>query len=168
MTEEKSGGSWWKTLPGIMTGIATMLTAIGGLIMTLHQTGIIGSGNQQKTQTESVITDPSTKPEPNSKEGTIWGIPLPAYVILDSAWEKKQDAQKRLVTLSHSGYSNTGYFWIPDFEFLSGAELFQVYVGPFSNRSDAITALCAYEGKFKTTTYGVRLSINPGREEIHC
>jgi serine/threonine-protein kinase len=166
--EEKSGGSWWKTLPGIMTGIATMLTAIGGLIMTLHQTGIIGSGNQQKTQTESVITEPSIKPETESEEDTIWGIPLPAYVILDSAWEKKQEAQKRLVTLNHSGYSNTGYFWIPDFEYLSGAELFQVYIGPFDKRSDAITALCAYEGKFKTTTYGVKLSNKPGREEIHC
>jgi len=57
VTEEKSDGSWWKTLPGVMTAIATMLTAVGGLIMTLHQTGIIGSANQQQTQEKSVATE---------------------------------------------------------------------------------------------------------------
>lgn len=166
MPEEKKDGSWWKTLPGIITGTATLLTAIGGLIMTLHQTGIIANANSPQSQNTTGISEPTTRPE--AEEGTIWDINLPAYVILDSAWENKKEAQKRLVSLSHSGYSNTGYFWIPDFKYLSGAELFQVYVGPFTNSSDARNALCAYEAKFKTITYGVRLSNKPGREEIHC
>lgn len=168
MSEDKQAGSWWKTLPGIMTGMATMLTAIGGLILTLHQTGIIGNANSPQSQNTTGISEPAARSDTESPEGTIWDIKLPAYVILDSAWEKKKEAQKRLVSLSHSGYSNTGYFWIPDFKYLSGAELFQVYIGPFANSSDARNALCAYEAKFKTTTYGVRLSNKPGREEIHC
>ncbi len=168
MSEEKQSGSWWKTLPGIITGTATLLTAIGGLIMTLHQTGIIGNGSQQPGQNESVTNETSANVNPITSEGETWGIKLPAYVILDSAWKDKKEAQKRLVTLSHRGYSNSGYFWIPDFEFLSGAELFQVYIGPFKQRNDAINALCAYEARFDTTTYGIKLSNEPGREEIHC
>jgi hypothetical protein len=37
MSESKTGasGSWWATLPGILTGIAAIITAVGGLITVL-------------------------------------------------------------------------------------------------------------------------------------
>ena len=98
----------------------------------------------------------------------VWGIELPTYVVLDSAWKTQQEAQVAMVRLSHDGYSNTGFFWIPDFQFLSGMQFYQVYIGPFDTRSEGIAAVCQYNQKFGKTTYGVKLSIQPGREEIRC
>jgi len=36
-------GSFWTTLPGILTGIAMVITAVGGLIGGLYGTGVIGN-----------------------------------------------------------------------------------------------------------------------------
>ncbi len=102
------------------------------------------------------------------QEGIISGISLPAYVVLESASETKLEAQARLVKLAHSGINNSGFFWIPDFEFLSGKALYQVYIGPFNNKKKAIQSLCDYQTKFSVSTYGIRLSKKPGREEIRC
>jgi hypothetical protein len=35
--------SFWSTLPGILTGIAAVITAIGGTVGVLYQTGVFGS-----------------------------------------------------------------------------------------------------------------------------
>ncbi|HNU11155.1 MAG TPA: hypothetical protein PKJ45_07295, partial [Rubrivivax sp.] len=40
MSEQNSGTSWWQTLPGVLTGIAAVITAVGGLILALHQSGV--------------------------------------------------------------------------------------------------------------------------------
>jgi len=98
----------------------------------------------------------------------IAGIELPAYVVLDSAWATKDEARRRLVVLSQSGYTNTGFFWIPDFEYLSGKSLWQVYVGPFRTREAALDALRTYNNRFHVSTYALRLSDKPGREELRC
>lgn len=34
--------SWWTTVPGILTGSASLVVAVGGLIVALHQSGLIG------------------------------------------------------------------------------------------------------------------------------
>lgn len=35
--------SWWQTLPGILTGLTALITAVGGLLITLKSLGYIGS-----------------------------------------------------------------------------------------------------------------------------
>lgn len=42
MTEQKTGTSWWQTLPGVLTGIAAVITAVGGMIAVIHQSGLFG------------------------------------------------------------------------------------------------------------------------------
>jgi len=42
MSKEKS---FWTTVPGILTGIAAVITAIGGLVFVLHQVDGTGPGN---------------------------------------------------------------------------------------------------------------------------
>jgi len=32
---------WWQTVPGLLTAIAATITAVGGLILALHQAGIL-------------------------------------------------------------------------------------------------------------------------------
>lgn len=40
---EKEAKSWWSTIPGTITAIATLITAIGGLIVILQATGVFKS-----------------------------------------------------------------------------------------------------------------------------
>lgn len=44
MSEQKTDPSWWQTLPGVLTGIAAVITAVGGAIAVLHQSGLFGKG----------------------------------------------------------------------------------------------------------------------------
>ena len=37
--------SWWQTIPGILTGIAGIVTAIASLVAVLHQVGYLGTGD---------------------------------------------------------------------------------------------------------------------------
>jgi len=93
---------------------------------------------------------------------------LPAYVITDSAFAEKERAQRRTVELNHAGYSNTGFFWIPNFEYLRGQRLFQVYVGPFRDRDEAVRAICDDDRKLGREAYGILVSTRPGREAFRC
>lgn len=42
MSDEKPATSWWQTLPGVLTGIAAVITAVGGLVAVVHQSGLFG------------------------------------------------------------------------------------------------------------------------------
>lgn len=44
MSEQKS---FWRTLPGILTGLAAVLTAIGGLLVVLSNIGVLGPNNEE-------------------------------------------------------------------------------------------------------------------------
>lgn len=39
---KKSTGSWWQTVPGILTAAGTVIAAVAALVVALHQAGIIG------------------------------------------------------------------------------------------------------------------------------
>lgn len=45
MSKEKS---FWTTVPGILTGIAAVITAIGGLVIVLNQVDVTGPGNNRE------------------------------------------------------------------------------------------------------------------------
>jgi hypothetical protein len=62
MTEESKVQSWWQTLPGILTALATVITAIAGLITILYQTGFFKIDEQKpmtasKTTIENITAD---------------------------------------------------------------------------------------------------------------
>lgn len=42
MSEQKTDTSWWQTLPGVLTGIAAVITAVGGVIAVIYQSGFFG------------------------------------------------------------------------------------------------------------------------------
>jgi len=46
--------SWWTTLPGILTGIAALLTAIGGLVVGLNQVGMFSGGRGSHPSTQAL------------------------------------------------------------------------------------------------------------------
>jgi hypothetical protein len=43
MESEKRPTSFWQTLPGILTAIAAILTAVTGLVVALHESGLFAS-----------------------------------------------------------------------------------------------------------------------------
>jgi hypothetical protein len=42
MADDARAPRWWQTLPGLVTAVATLVTAAGGLLVILAQTGMIG------------------------------------------------------------------------------------------------------------------------------
>ncbi|MCB5189559.1 hypothetical protein LG198_02285 [Methylobacillus arboreus] len=52
MAENKTG-SWWQTIPGILTAIAGIITALTGLVVTIQQTGWFGTTETGKPNVSS-------------------------------------------------------------------------------------------------------------------
>ncbi len=75
--EEKS---FWRTLPGILTGIAAIITAITGLIIALNAAGIITIPPIFPTPTPTPTSTLPSQPLPSG----ISPIPTPAKTILPS------------------------------------------------------------------------------------
>jgi hypothetical protein len=47
--QDNRHGSWWTTVPGILTALAAVITATGGLIVVLTQNGFFESNDRQPT-----------------------------------------------------------------------------------------------------------------------
>jgi hypothetical protein len=117
-TENRNEKSFWATLPGMLTGCAAVITAIGGLIAVLVTAGIIKSGPSATSAPPVTETPPiSFSFHPNSarrgedvnlyvsppgQNVTVFfdGRPLPKKAYDDSA---------RLV-VTVPGDANSGYF----------------------------------------------------------
>ena len=112
------------------------------------------------------------------EQKVIWGIELPAYVLTDSAYETQEEAGRQLAQLNDKGLrdpyfeenfkTKTGFFYIPDFPFLTNKQLYQVYIGPYQDKETAMAALCDYNRKYNRDSYGLLLSIKPGRDHFRC
>lgn len=48
--------SFWSTIPGIITAIATLITAIGGFLVVLNQIGVFGPQSDPKPDEKKVVT----------------------------------------------------------------------------------------------------------------
>jgi hypothetical protein len=59
--------SWWTTLPGVLTGIAALVTAGTGLLVALVQGGMLGPGHDRRAPAQQVAppgTGPTTPAAP--------------------------------------------------------------------------------------------------------
>jgi hypothetical protein len=77
MGEQRGGTSWWQTLPGILTGIAAVISALGGMLAVVYQSGILEEKSSLPTpvkespeaaSTPSTVT-PSSEPPESRNEG---------------------------------------------------------------------------------------------------
>lgn len=74
--------SFWGTLPGILTGVAGLITAIGGLLIVLNQVGFLGSGPPERAVTP---TSPEAKEQqtiasrqsPEGRNSAVTILPAP-------------------------------------------------------------------------------------------
>jgi hypothetical protein len=74
MAEDNNGKtSFWATIPGIITGIATLITAVGGLLVILNSIGFFRhDGDQTSPKTVTIISvTPSGTKDSSSTPGSI-------------------------------------------------------------------------------------------------
>ena len=86
--------SFWKTIPGILSGVAAVITAIGGLLTVLITNGILGTA---ATPTPTIVAAPSvvaTTPE----NGAADVDPALAEIVIVFSQPMKQDSWSFVVT----------------------------------------------------------------------
>jgi hypothetical protein len=59
--------NWWQTTPGLLTGIAALITALTGLLIALHQTGVIG-GRAPNAAAGAPAVPGSAAPAPETRK----------------------------------------------------------------------------------------------------
>jgi len=66
MDDQPRSTTWWQTLPGILTAVAALLTAVGGLILAFHQAGLFDRSSQKSdplrsetVKSSAMTADPS-------------------------------------------------------------------------------------------------------------
>jgi hypothetical protein len=121
-----TGSSWWQTLPGILTGLAAIVTAVTGLIVAFNHTG-----SRSELAPQAAAASPSERQPPLSS-GAASGtqaVPLPALhqvklaggnvvITILSAQIEPIDAERRSLKLRvqylNAG-SYSGNFWSSSF-----------------------------------------------------
>jgi hypothetical protein len=63
MEEKTKSSSWWQTLPGILTAVAALITAVGGAAVAFHQAGFFDHAGQRAPQVQNDPARPSKGPE---------------------------------------------------------------------------------------------------------
>ena len=61
--------SWWLTLPGVLTAVAAVITAITGLLVGLNQAGLLSSHNSASTAASAPGAPVTATPGPNTDGG---------------------------------------------------------------------------------------------------
>jgi hypothetical protein len=62
MPRDPESPSFWHTLPGFLTAIAALITAVGGLVAVLIQTGVIHTARSASDSGPIVVSSPPTTP----------------------------------------------------------------------------------------------------------
>lgn len=82
MNDNKTGTSWWQTIPGILTGMAAVITALGGMLAVLYQSGLLSNEVPSSASTNSggltqlpvnatVVNEPTKENSPPNKTGQV-------------------------------------------------------------------------------------------------
>lgn len=102
--ETPKTGSWWATMPGILTAAAAVITAATGLLAILAQNGVFGEKNKnlvsEKTATvREAVT--SATPAPSADSGTPTANParLTATAPSDASSGPRENAASGIVSV---------------------------------------------------------------------
>ena len=141
MADDKpqTGSSWWQTLPGILTGLAAIITAATGLIIAFNHTSSRSEPTPVAASPSSPSSSPTTTPSSSGAptaatagSGTSSAIALPEIhqvkladggevITVLSAKTEPIDAERRSVTF-RVRYLNTGHrqanFWSSSFRLI--------------------------------------------------
>lgn len=109
MNDDRATQGWWSTLPGILTASATAITAIGGLIAILGQTGLFHTSAPAtpSTPASSAASSPAV---------TAASIPTPVAAPVQTPVPAQTPAQPQTLAqpsahpMSPDAESNLAYF----------------------------------------------------------
>lgn len=77
MIEQPQKKPWWQTLPAILTGLATLVAAVTGLLVALQQNGFLSHSDPVDAATGTPVEQPgetpSTRPTDNSSSHEVSG-----------------------------------------------------------------------------------------------
>jgi hypothetical protein len=177
---EKSKGSWWQTIPGILTAITGILTATAGLLVALHQVGILGNKEKPGIQSPSTYNDTARSSETTLSPATPITVTFPAgtevtlhsnrgegtYKVLAAQVEARGTGELSLklsIRLTNKGPADLG-FWSDSFRLVIDG----VPRAPTSWLNDLVDARSAKESDvmfdLSDTAERVLLRVSEGKE----
>ena len=79
--DDKPKGSWWQTVPGTLTALSGVFTAVAGLLVALNQTGFLGL--KEKPPTAAVVSSSdrikqAQETKPSAADPATAASPAPA------------------------------------------------------------------------------------------
>jgi hypothetical protein len=92
----RKDGSWWTTLSGVLTGLAALVTAIGGLVIGLHQADLLPLLFNAPSTTSWETPNENTVPVP---PGTMQ---VEGVAVKIGTVRRSRDRGATLVTLNYS------------------------------------------------------------------
>ncbi|BAZ12945.1 serine/threonine protein kinase [Calothrix sp. NIES-4071] len=102
----------------------------------------VDNSNNQNDLQSPLTTKPSSNavlPDTGSKSNS--NLPSSSYFLIDSAYAKREAANKQVEKLKAKGYQQAGIFWIPDYPNLSGKQLYAAHAGKFNTRAECVDLL---------------------------
>lgn len=75
MGADDKQGSWWQTVPGVITGVGTLLGALTGLIIALNQAGVLHGPSAAPTAA-STVSATTVAPMKTATLPSVTGVPL--------------------------------------------------------------------------------------------
>jgi hypothetical protein len=109
VADESPKQSFWTTLPGILTGMAAVLTAAGGIILGLHQSD--SKEHQRPSATPSEVTERAMEAPPATGPAHAQAGALSAMTAEKSSAEKSTPAavSKDVAITANDGNTTTVY-----------------------------------------------------------
>jgi hypothetical protein len=154
---ESESKGWWQTLPGLLTAAAGIITAITGLLVAVHQTGLFDRASHPAAQTQTQTNpDPSgaSSPPPAATSGASQTLPLPqdtemrsgqaVYKLLSARVDPYSPGKVSLhltVRMTNNDRFDAN-FWAASFRLLVGGSL----EAPTNNLDDLVSAHSTKEG----------------------
>lgn len=71
LDQDSKPKGWWQTLPGLLTAFATVITAVTGLLVALHQAGCFARSPQPVAQTQAEAHPIESQRAANPTSGAV-------------------------------------------------------------------------------------------------
>jgi hypothetical protein len=87
------------------------------------------------------------------------------YVVITASFESEENAKENVQKLLDRGYSNSGYFWRPDYYSTSRKAFYVSFIGPYNTYEECRYAYNQNKQIFKGS-YGINISQSANEEKI--